>query len=154
MLYVVYLIAMRKYLLFILCSVIFCSSIAQVHKGKKQNIAPSATPMTCKIEGQIMKMIPPSKADTGTPCATYPCRAMIKMIRVYGCGSSVSASLNKGDVVEMRFEYTLHNTSKIFPQMKVRYTGLKKGDIFIADAQQRIKMGGGVNFVIYDYKKR
>lgn len=99
-----------------------------------------------------MRILSTKDEDTTSVCYKYPCRAMVKVGTIYGCGSSLSLSLNEGDTIEMRFANTLNNTSTIFPTMKVQYPGLKKGSLFIADAEQRLKIGSGGEFVIYDYE--
>ena len=77
---------------------------------------------------------------------------MVKIMSVFGCGSSVSQSLAEGDTVTMRFVYTLHKTASLFPKMKVQYPGLKKGNKFTATAEERLKPGTQAEFIIFDYK--
>jgi hypothetical protein len=135
--------------IFVFC---FSSYTAQAQKQAKHDLAPSSNPMSCKIEGKILHILKPTGEDSGTVCAKYPCRAKVKIGQVYGCGSSVSIALNPGDIVEMRFAYTLHKTAKIFPAMKVQYPGLKKGDEFIAVAIQHLKPLSAGEYIIYDYE--
>ena len=112
---------------------------------------PAATnPGTCNIEGEIIKVIETSPADTGNICAKYPCRAKVRILKVFGCGSA--ASMPPGDEpVEVQFAYTLHNTD-ILPGMKAHFPGLKKGDVFLATVTAHLATGAVGEFVIYDYR--
>ena len=114
-------------------------------------MAPATNPGTCNIEGKIVAIIEPSAKDSGTMCAKYPCRAKVKLVRVFGCASAVSIPLHGEDTLEMKFAYTLHST-EIFPDMKTKFPGLKKGDVFTATAVQHMTTGSGGEFVIYDYR--
>jgi hypothetical protein len=124
--------------------------MAQTPSARHRAVAPG--PMSCKIEGKIIRILPPSAGDGNSICAKYPCRAKVKIIEVFGCGSSVSAALNQGDTLTMRFPNTLHPTAKIFPKMKVQYPGLKKGSEFIAIAEQRLIPGATAGYTIFDYE--
>jgi hypothetical protein len=119
----------------------------------RQNVKGSltaATPMSCRIEGKIVRTINPDKASAG-PCAHYCCAALVKVMSVNNCGQSVTSPLSEGDTVTMRFEYTLHGTARLFPKMKAQYPGLKKGQTFTANAEQRLHMGGNPEYVVYGY---
>ena len=135
------------YALFILtCS---CKTIQEQETGS-QGALSSGSPMSCKIEGQVICILRPFDADTASACAKYPCMAVVLIRSVSGCGSSISFSLSAGDTVQIKFTTTLLNTVKVFPSMKAHYPGLKKGDKFIANAEQRIKPGGG-EYIINAY---
>lgn len=108
-------------------------------------------PMSCRVKGRIISVLKVGEVDKKSVCAKYPCRAKVKVMDVNNCGSSVTVPLNIGDTVEMSFVYTLHRTKKIFPKMKARYPGMKKGNIFIAVAEQRNIIGGASEFIVYDY---
>ncbi len=107
--------------------------------------------MSCRITGTIIGIVKNLDNDTGSICSRYPCRARVRIKDVSDCGSSVSFTINSGDTVEMKFFYTLENTSKVLPSMKAHYPGLKKSDNFMANTEQRIKTGGG-EFVVYGYQ--
>ncbi len=72
---------------------------------------------------------------------------------VYGCGSSIVTPINKGDTIEMNFAFTLKNTKKTFPKMKMHYPGLKKGSVFTANISELVKLGGQTDFIVYDYRR-
>ncbi|MFI5196069.1 MAG: hypothetical protein ACHQD8_03180 [Chitinophagales bacterium] len=126
----------------------------QAHKPAPQKAGATAVSMSCKIEGRIIEVMDMRDEDTGSVCSKYPCMAKVKIMDVFGCGSSIMLTLNESDTVEIRFLYTLHNTSELFPTMKTQYPGLKIGDVFIANVEQRLKVGSGVQLIIYDYQLR
>lgn len=111
-------------------------------------------PMSCAITGKVVCVSACRDKDEKSLCAKYPCRAMVEILEVSSCGSSVTHIPVTGDTVEMEFAYTLHKTKKIFPDMKERYPGLKKRHIFTANAEQRILPGNTTHFIVYDYSRR
>ena len=146
---------MKQILYFALCfSSIFYGSCKTVlaQNPAQHNTGTAAVSTSCKIEGRIIDVMETRGEDSGSVCSKYPCKAKVKITDVLGCGSSILLTLNENDTVEIRFLYTLHNTSKIFPAMKTQYPGLKKGSIFIANVEQRLKAGSGVQLIIYDYQ--
>ena len=124
----------------------------EAHNSAPQNAGTAAVSMSCKITGRIIDIMEIRDEDSGSACSKYPCMAKVNIVEVSGCGSSVPLTLIEGDTVEIRFLYTLHNTSGIYPAMKTQYPGLKKGDVFIANAEQHLKVGSGVQLNIYDYE--
>lgn len=111
-------------------------------------------PMSCRMEGQIVKILKADDPDKKSVCAKHPCRAMVRVISMDGCGQGVSLRYNDGDVVEMRFAYSLDHTRKVYPNMKVVYPGLKKGQRFSARVEQRLRPGSEGEFVVYGYRRR
>jgi hypothetical protein len=109
--------------------------------------------MTCKITGTIISVLKHRSSDASDMCSKHPCRALVKIVEVGDCGSSVSLPLQTEDMIELQFAYTLDNTAKIYPKMKTHYPGLKKGDMFTAFAEQRLKPGSDGEFVIFAYQK-
>ncbi len=146
----------RKFLIYIalFTSYFLCCSCKTIHENKVEKHNPDVTssPMACKIEGKIITILKPADADTGSICAKYPCRARVRIMSVLERGSSITFSLKEGDTVEIMFPITLVNTSKVFPGMKVQYPGLKKGDMFMANTEQRLKVGSGGEFIINGYE--
>ena len=121
-------------------------------QGQNKMPHASAAPMSCNIDGQVVKIFKAYNNDKKSPCAKHPCRAMVKILRVAGCGQSVTVPMIEGDTVEINFAYTLHSTKRIYPAMKTKYPGLKKGQGFSGRVEQHPKMGGGVSYTIYDYE--
>ena len=141
--------------LFAIISFVFYSSCNRFWTKKKRgyySMAAATNPGTCNFEGKIMEVIEAERSDSGTACGQYPCRAKVKLLRVFGCASAVSVPLPEDGIVVMKFAYTLHDTN-IFPGMKTHFPGLKKGNIFLATAMQHIATGAGNEFVVYDYEK-
>ncbi|MBS1584790.1 MAG: hypothetical protein JSS82_04525 [Bacteroidetes bacterium] len=116
--------------------------------------AGEATPMSCRTEGQIVRILKAGDPDKKNLCSKHACRALVKIISVDACGAGVSLRYNSGDVVEMYFAYSLSNTRKLFPNMKVVYPGLKKGQHFTARIEQRLRPGSDGVFVVYGYRRR
>jgi len=116
--------------------------------------AAATTPMSCKIEGKVIAVSTDDKSDTGSICFKHPCRAKVQVLQVLGCGSSISLPINAGDTIEIKFAYTLHNTARIFPTMKTQYPGLERGDIFIANAEQRLAPGTNGGFTVFGYERK
>ena len=106
--------------------------------------------MACNIKGIITGIMPVTAADSGSICSRYPCRAKVKILGVYGCGSSVSLPVHTDDTLEMQFAYTLHST-EIIPNMTDYFPGLAQGGLFTAQIEQRMQMGTGGFFVVYGY---
>ena len=131
----------------------YCSCKTAAENTGDSNATPATKPGTCNIKGKIVEVLEPSSTDTGSICSKYPCKAKVKILELYGCGSAVSLPVNNGDVMEMSFAYTLHST-EIIPGMKTHFPGLKKGSVFTANATQRLIMGKDGEFVIYDYEAR
>ena len=56
-----------------------------------------------------------------------------------------------GDTIEINFGFTLTDTKKALPTMKQHYPGLKKGNRFNAQMEQRIQPGRKNQFIVYHY---
>ncbi len=141
---------MKKSIAIILL-VIYCSCKTTHESGTEKNHPAAITPGTCNIKGQIITTLPPEDPDSSAICAKYACRARVKILEVYGCGSSVTLPVNSGDTMVMKFAYTLHST-EIIPNMPAHFPGLKNGDIFYAAVHQRMVMGTSGEFTVYDYE--
>ena len=116
----------------------FYSCKAPAAAQKEPAMAPG--PMACNITGEIVEVIEPL--------------ARVKILSAPSCGQAVSIAINEGDIVEIKFAYSLQNTKKKYPTMATQYPGLKKGDIFTAIAEERLAPGTPGYFVIYGYTKK
>ena len=111
-----------------------------------------SNPMSCKISGQIVSILKPVKDKGNSVCSKYPCKAMVKILKMPDCGSSVTATTPQtGDTIEITFGFTLANTAKALPTMKQNYPGLKKGNQFNGQMEQRIQPYGKNQFIVYHY---
>lgn len=128
--------------LLILLLLSYCSADAQINSA----------PMSCKIKGVVVSVLPKDKAEKKSLCSKYRCKAKVRVLQVLHYGSSMSAMINNGDTIEVMFAYTLHATLKLFPGMKVKYPGLQIGNVFIANVEQRLKPGLGSQFTVYGYE--
>ncbi|MBS1771866.1 MAG: hypothetical protein JST82_03335 [Bacteroidetes bacterium] len=106
-------------------------------------------PSSCDIEGKILSIIKECPKDKQRLCAKHPCMAKVKVLQLSNCGSGMTDVT--GDTIVLHFTYTLDNTKKIFPQMKIVYPGLKKGNVFTGRVEQRVLPGNKVEWVINDY---
>ena len=135
--------------LFLVIAIALCTEA----KGQTRYAAGTEQqPMTCRIKGKVVRILKTDK-HAGGACSKHPCKALIRVIDVYGCGSSVSATPSYGDTILMSFAYTLAPTGKLFPGVRPAYMGLTKGNIFVADATQKMKIGGGHEFMVSEYER-
>jgi hypothetical protein len=138
-----------------LCILLFLTSCNILHSQKSADTPPLAapSPMSCKIHGQIIVILPKLDAGAENLCTKYPCTAMVLVKDVIACGSSVSERPNSGDTLTIQFAYSLANTSKSMPSMAAHYPGLKKGDNFLANVDQRLLPGQKAQYLVFDYKR-
>ena len=129
-----------------------CSSLHPQAKEQTSSSATHANPMSCLVNARVKTILPPDNKDSGTVCANHNCRAMIEIIDVSSIGGSFIMNVGVGEIVPVRFMFTLEDTRKVFPDMKAHFPGLKKGSIFTATMQQRLKMGTDGELVIEDYQ--
>lgn len=113
----------------------------------------AANPMSCRIEAKVVSVVSEKDEDTSSICAKYACKAKVHILQSSGCGSGVTAPLHQGDTVVITFVYSLHATAAIFPSMKSQYPGLKVGQVFIANAEQRLSVSTDVKYLIYGYER-
>ncbi|MEI8278404.1 MAG: hypothetical protein WCG87_01500 [Bacteroidota bacterium] len=114
----------------------------------------AANPMSCRIKGKIVNIISQRDEDTSSPCYKYDCCAKVYVLSSSGCGSGVTAPLRQGDTATIIFAYTLHSTEQHFPNMKNGYSGLKMGDVFIANVEQRLSATIDRQYLIYGYERK
>jgi hypothetical protein len=115
------------------------------------NTHAQSKPMSCIITGQIVSVMNPIKTAGNSIWRKYPCKAIVRIASIDECGSSVTLMPQIGDTVEINFGFSLTNTRKSLPTMKQHYPGLKRGNIFRAQMEQRIRPGGKNQFVVYHY---
>lgn len=125
-----------------------CGVAHKAHVEANSSVA--VAPGSCSVRGKIICIVTPSGADTADICSKYACRAQVQIIGVAACGAGVSLPVNAGELVEMKFAYTLHS-SEVIPGLRTKFPGMKKGDVFTANVSQRLVMGGTSEFVVYDY---
>ena len=141
---------LRRFLLF--AFIIGCSFQTTSKTNAFQTGKASSTPMSCKIEGEIVSEMKMQDKDTGSICSKYPCKAKVRILKVLDRGSSVSISINAGDTIEVNFAYSLSSTSTISPAMKAQYPGLKRKDRFIADVTEHLQIAANPLFTVYGYE--
>ena len=135
--------------------VLFCSGCGTLHpeaKGQTSTQAIQGNQMACLVKARVKNILPPNKSDSGTVCANHNCRAMIEIIAVTSTSGTFTMNVGVGEVVPVRFMFTMEDTRKVFPDMKINFPGLKKGSVFTAALHQRLKMGTEGELVIEDYQ--
>ncbi len=110
--------------------------------------------MACQITGRIIRILKPEGGIENAPCNKYPCKAIVRIINISDCGSSMTVLKKDNKKVKMTFGFSLVDTKKSFPSMKEHYPGLKKGNIFTATVEERIMPNGKNQFIIYHYSKK
>lgn len=116
--------------------------------------APSISPNTCVIRGQIITILRIPDPDKSSPCATHPCQARVKILEVGTCGPGAATPMLAGDTAVFRFVCTLDATDKVVPQYQgTHYPGLSAGSIFRAAVQQALRPGGGATYTVWGYEK-
>lgn len=113
--------------------------------------AQAGNPMNCTMKGKVLYILKPHKAANKSLCSKYACNARVQILSVTNCGSSVTATYNVGDTIIIHFNYTLSPTRRTIPAMKTHYPGLKKGNKFSAQLEQRLLPGGKYEFIVNDY---
>lgn len=123
-------------LLFLFLQLFFgCSQTPQY----KSSLSESINPNNCRIIGTI-EAIEEYKDNNG-PCATQPCIATVKISSVISRGMGFTETLSANDTINLKFEYTLNQTSKDnFPKIKVNFPGLKIREMFKGDIEQIISI--------------
>lgn len=146
---------MKYGLLFLIPFLFFisCHGVHEVIKPTKQSFAPenSNPPNVCSFKGKIISISNDRDADTSSICHRYPCTASVAILEVQSCGSSVTEELKVGDIIMMHFILTTAPSQQAIPTLKNKLSGLHNGDIFKANATQRISFNNEVKFVVSDY---
>jgi hypothetical protein len=112
----------------------------------------ASSPMSCLITAEILRIVESPEAEVGSVCHDHPCRAIVKLLSISDCGSSFSMTVTDSDTLDIKFAYSLDATEKLFPTMKARYPGLRRGFIFKARVEQRLRSGSLGELVVYGYQ--
>jgi hypothetical protein len=67
------------------------------------------------------------------PCSLYPCTATVRVDSVLGYGSGFANALGPGQILEIRFAYTLAPSKQAYPDAAFSLPGLSVGEKFQAD---------------------
>ena len=84
-------------------------------------------------------------------CACKTPNKLAKQLQPANAPAAASPTFNTGDTIEINFAYTLHSTSSIFPAMPTKFSGLKVGDHFTANAFQHMQLDNASGLTVYDY---
>jgi hypothetical protein len=67
------------------------------------------------------------------PCSLFPCTATVRIDSVLGYGSGFATVLGTGQVIDVRFAYTLAPSKQAYPDAAFSLPGLSVGERFQAD---------------------
>lgn len=88
----------------------------------------------CRVEAEVVSIDPaPDTADPESPCATAPCRAEVRIIRIIGTGAAFTPMVTAGSTVAVRFATTTAATEALFPEMERHYPGVTVGERIVTD---------------------
>jgi len=113
-------------------------------------------PNTCRLKATIVNVLPVSGTTAGDPCSTAPCLADVRVDSVLGYGSSFPAPLSAGNVIRLRFTFTLAPTKAMFPSMQNIPAALQSGDSFTAVLQAFETVSSAAateRFIVNDYQR-
>lgn len=96
-------------------------------------LGPGVPPGQVRIVGTVVRVDSTFLGADGDPCAVAPCLATVKVEEILGMGSGFTGTIGKGSEISVRFQYTLGETSKVFPEMAPSLPGLRPGSRFKAD---------------------
>ncbi|RYZ46045.1 MAG: hypothetical protein EOP49_24085 [Sphingobacteriales bacterium] len=111
----------------------------------------TATNKSCKIKGKILSLIQEKDDDTTTVCGRFPCYARVQILEVTACGPAATSPFKVGDEVDMQFTPTLQPTKNLFPSMKPRYPGLRRGDLFLSNSELTLTPNRNRTYVVASY---
>jgi hypothetical protein len=98
----------------------------------KPNLEISLSPNTFEIAGTIKEILEIEPNNSEEICAKVACKAKVSLDQIVGYGSGVNVSLSEGQIIEIKFLYTLSNTGNFFPELIPPLDGLDVGDSFKA----------------------
>ncbi|KAA5549245.1 hypothetical protein [Adhaeribacter rhizoryzae] len=90
-------------------------------------------PGSCRLQGEIIAVLPTLEPNKNTPCGKVPCQAVVKVQRVLGYGSAFDKPLASGQEINVYFHFTLSPSARYFSELTKPLPGLKVGNIFQAD---------------------
>ncbi len=113
-------------------------------------------PSVCRIVATVVavdSVVPGTGADD--PCSHVPCRATVRIDTVLGYGSAFPRPLSPGQLVRVRFTFTLAPTATVLPSVSPPYPGLSTGSRFKADLEgtpSKDQPAGEESFVVGPYE--
>ena len=114
-------------------------------------------PSHCRFVGTIVSIDSPSvAASPADPCSKAPCTARVRIDSILAYGSAFPSPLAMGQIVAVRFSYTLHPTNTLYPAMSPALPGLNEGSSFKADLEGLPGPAPGATnlYTVGSYEKR
>jgi len=121
---------------------------------EKPNLQTSLSPNTFEIAGTIKEILEIESNNSDDICTKVACKAKVSLDQILGYGSGVNVSLAEGQIIEIKFLYTLSNTKTIFPELRQPLEGLSVGDSFQAIVMVSDGVGEKNIFEIGIYEKK
>ncbi len=119
-----------------------------------QRVAPSHCRFLATVVAVDSSLMSPE--STG-PCSKAPCMATVRVDSVVAYGSAFPRPLAKGQLLHVRFTYTLSPTQQFFPDMKPGLPGLTPGTQFKADLEgtnaPAAAPDNGIAYTIGEYER-
>jgi len=107
-------------------------------KGPKKG-----SPSNSVIIGKIVEITPPDLSQE-FPCNEVSCLAKVELMAMSKFGSSFHGQYNEGQVLTVRFVFTLEQTSERFPELNEPLPGLDVNNFFEAELFESEEKGYSV----------
>ena len=145
----------RSILLFLLT--FLCSFIISAQKDTTGNVIYKIDnqiidPNNGLIEGEIIDILPAKKKRSQKLCNKFPCKAIVRINKVVGYGSSFPIIFSKGMEIKVFFAHSLEPSKEVLPNLKYNLPGLSTGAKFKAKIEAIEKLGGSIKYSVYYYE--
>ncbi len=119
---------------FLVLSFLFLSCSSQKPAGKNETNNPDFPLTNTVITGKLVEIINTQNTyDKSSPCSKVPCDARIEVLTIEQRGKDYHGQFAVGDFIEVHFTFTTGAATKeLFPNLDVRYPGVKDGKPFRA----------------------
>ena len=104
------------------------------------------------VGAEIIEILPAKKKRSQKLCNKFPCKAIVRINKVLGYGSSFPVIFGKGMKIKVFFAHSLEPSKKVLPNLKYDLPGLLIGDKFKAKIEAIEKMGGSIKYIVYYYE--
>ena len=130
-----------------------------LHPPEPGESAQSVPPGHCRFFATVVSIDSlPAVPESAGPCSKAPCTATVRVDSVVAYGSAFPRPLAKGQLLHIRFIYTLNPSQLLFPGMKPGLPGLTSGDRFKADLEGTntpvSAQDNGIAYTIRQYDKQ
>jgi len=149
------------FLSLLLTATISCNRSAQKDQSQnfRQNLEASRQPLAvaaghCRVEATVLSIMDKmAEAENNSLCSKAPCQAIVQIDSIHGYGSGFQKPLSVNRKMAFTFTLTLGNTKMLGIKTDSPLPGLKSGDRFRADVEERQQFGGSVQYMVHKYEK-